>query len=79
MSSHLHLIAFKDEPNNLSDTLRDFKKYTAKKIIEQIKEEAESRREWLLNKLAHNGKSSSSNKEFKLWQSGNHPVELFSV
>lgn len=34
--------------HKLSDTIRDFKKFTSKKIIELIKEEPESRREWFL-------------------------------
>jgi REP element-mobilizing transposase RayT len=78
MPSHLHLIASADEPNNLSEIIRDFKKFTAKRIVEQIQEEAESRREWLLDKLAYNGRISVNNTNYKLWQEGNHPVELFS-
>lgn len=48
MSNHLHLIAGSDRNTTLSNILRDFKKYTSKKLIEQIKEEPESRRDWLL-------------------------------
>ncbi|MFN8258779.1 MAG: transposase [Bacteroidales bacterium] len=47
MSSHLHMICRAEKGNNLSDILRDFKGYTSKKIIEQIYEEPESRRERL--------------------------------
>ena len=78
MPSHLHLIASADEPNNLSDIIRDFKKFTARRIVNQIKEEPESRREWLLDKLAYNGRIAPDNETYKLWQSGNHPVELYS-
>jgi putative transposase len=48
MHSHLHLICSAAEGFCLSDILRDFKKFTSKKIIGQIKNEPESRREWLL-------------------------------
>ena len=47
MSSHIHMIVSARE-GNLPDIIRDFKKYTAKEIIIHIKEEPESRREWLL-------------------------------
>ena len=47
MSNHLHLVACASEDGNLSDILRDFKKFTSKAIIEAIKEVPESRRDCL--------------------------------
>ena len=47
MPSHLQ-ICKADEGYNLSDILRDFKTYTSKQIINQVIEEPESRREWIL-------------------------------
>jgi putative transposase len=48
MSNHLHLIVAAKE-NNLSDVLRDFKKFISKQIIKAIEENKhESRREWML-------------------------------
>jgi putative transposase len=38
MSSHLHLIVSASEGFKLSEIIRDFKKHTAKKIIEQSHE-----------------------------------------
>jgi putative transposase len=48
MSNHVHLIvSVKNE--NLSDILRDFKKFTSKQVIAAItKNENESRKEWML-------------------------------
>lgn len=44
MSNHVHLMV-KARDENLSDVLRDFKKFTSKQIIKAIKEnEKESRR-----------------------------------
>jgi len=43
MSNHLHLIAGAGDEGNLSDILRDFKKFTSKSIIDAIKENPESR------------------------------------
>jgi REP element-mobilizing transposase RayT len=54
MSNHCHLIvSAKDE--NLSDIIRDFKKYTSKAIFKAIENNKyESRREWLLKTLKYN-------------------------
>jgi putative transposase len=57
MSNHLHLIASASEGNNLSDILRDFKKFTSKDLIRSIKETPESRRDWLLNLFWYAGKN----------------------
>jgi REP element-mobilizing transposase RayT len=48
MSSHLHMIARAIGKQILPEILRDLKKYTAKAIIQQIEDEPESRKEWLL-------------------------------
>lgn len=47
MSNHLHLIACASENSNLSDILRDFKKFTSKALIDAIKETPENRRDWM--------------------------------
>jgi REP element-mobilizing transposase RayT len=46
MSNHMHMIVRSDD-GELSTLLRDFKKFTASKIIEKIKSDSESRREWM--------------------------------
>jgi REP element-mobilizing transposase RayT len=46
MTNHIHLI-IESENENSSDVIRDIKKFTAYKIIETIKSEPESRREWI--------------------------------
>lgn len=48
MPSHIHLLCRADDQSPLSDVIRDFKKYTSRKIIENILNEKESRREWML-------------------------------
>src|ERR1043166_9373839 len=47
MPSHLHIVAAPADGFNLSDILRDFKKFTSKAIVQQIMDEPESRREWM--------------------------------
>ena len=43
MTNHLHLLARCEEPHHMSDFLRDFKKFTSKKLAEAILNEPESR------------------------------------
>ncbi len=78
MSNHLHVLVNVDDPFDLSAVIRDFKKYTSKRIMEQIQEEPESRREWMLNLFSYAGKQSKSHKTFKFWQAGNHAIEVYS-
>jgi REP element-mobilizing transposase RayT len=78
MPSHLHLIANTSVKFELSDVVRDFKKYTSKAIIKQIKNEPESRREWLLERFWLAGKDNNKIKDYKFWQDGNHAIEVYS-
>ncbi len=79
MTNHLHLIAGTEEKDNLSDILRDFKKYTSKAIIKAIREIPESRQNWLLNIFWYSGKNNRKIKYYKVWQNGNEAKEIFSV
>jgi putative transposase len=67
-----------NEPFHLKDTIRDFKKFTAKQIISQIENEPESRREWMLSLFASAAVNSSKHTKYRFWQEGNHAIELFS-
>lgn len=77
MSNHIHLIVqSKDE--KLSDLIRDFKKFTAKNILETIENEPESRRDWMLKRFEFACKSHSRNEKHQFWQYGNHPEEIYT-
>lgn len=77
MPSHLHLVVSKEnEKDNLSDIMRDFKKYTSKLIVKTVTEIAESRKKWLLNHFGFAGKIDPKIKYYKFWQDGLHPIEL---
>lgn len=78
MSNHVHLI-IQSQNNNLSDIIRDFKKYAAKAIIKEIKGGRESRREWLLERFAKATETHSRNKTYQFWKYGNHPEEIYST
>jgi len=77
MPSHLHLMV-SSETGHLSATLRDMKRHTSKKIIDAIRKEPESRREWILEHFRKAASKHKRNNEFQVWMHHNHPVELFS-
>jgi REP element-mobilizing transposase RayT len=77
MSNHIHLIAHSSE-GKLSDTIRDIKKFTSKKIIETIQTIPESRREWLLNRFEFKARQNTRNKNFQVWTHENHAIYLYS-
>ena len=68
MSSHLHLICKATNGFILSDIMRDFKKFTSKKIIQTIINEPESRREWLLPLFEKACEHLKRNQKYKVWQ-----------
>ena len=78
MSNHLHLIA-SAKNENLSDILRDFKKYTSKQIIETIiNNKQESRKDWMLRIFKAEGSKNLRNKTYQFWRQDNQPQELYS-
>ncbi|MEN2398875.1 transposase [Flavobacterium sp. MC2016-06] len=77
MSNHIHLIV-QSEEGELSDLLRDFKKFTSKSILDKIQNEPESRREWMLERFKLATESHSRNTNYQFWQYGNHAEEIYT-
>ena len=78
MPSHVHLV-FRSANEDPSGLLRDFKKYTSKKIVKAIEENPqESRKEWLLWMLERAAKKKGNITGRQLWQYHNKPIELWS-
>lgn len=78
MTNHLHIIAgVKDgSDNTLSDILRDFKKFTNKRILAEIETGIESRRKWMLNQFEFAGRFNPKIQGYKFWQDGNEAKEI---
>jgi len=76
MSNHLHMIISRNSKFELFEIMRDFKKFTAKQIIETIQLENESRQKWILSELSFAAKVSTRHENFRVWQDGNHAIEL---
>ena len=93
MSNHIHLIA-SAHSNNLSDILRDFKKFTSRQLVNAIRNnEQESRRASLpagqagmLAIFKKAGEANSRNSEIQFWRQSlsrtwcgnNQPKEIYS-
>ena len=66
MSTHIHLI-IESESSKLSDLIRDFKKFTAKTILNKIETEPESRADWMLKRFEFACKSHSRNEKYQFY------------
>ena len=77
MSNHLHAVVSAKEGYVLSDIVRDFKKFTAGKILTELEKSTfESRKSWLIWLFKSAGKQNSRNETYQFWQQQNHPIEL---
>jgi putative transposase len=78
MTNHIHVIASVKEGLQLSDVIRDFKKFTAKRIWESIEKDPESRREWLQYMFKYFAINNKTGQEFQIWTHNNHPITVWS-
>ena len=79
MSNHLHMIAYANEEYELSNIIRDFKKFIARSIIQDlIHNPKESRSEWMLQIFKHHGQCNNNNDKYQFWKRSNHPIELYN-
>ena len=77
MTNHIHII-LSSKVGKLSDTIRDFKSYSSKKILESIKMKGESRREWMLQIFSKEAEKRKRKSEYQLWSHENHAIEITS-
>ena len=79
MSNHVHLI-FRASKGNPSDLIRDFKGFTARKMLQTIEGNVqESRQQWMLWMFEQAGKRNSNVKHRQFWQQHNQPIEIWSL
>ncbi len=76
MTSHIHVILSAEEGSDLVAIIRDYKKFTSKKLIELIKSIPESRREWLLNKFEFEAQRIKRGSNYLLWEEGYHAKQI---
>jgi len=69
MPNHFHAVVSAPE---LSSVIADMKKFTARRILEQLKTEG---RDWLLNQLSY-FRAAHKSTEHQVWQEGVHPQAI---
>ncbi len=78
MSNHLHLIV-NSVDGCLSNTIRDFKRFTSNRIIKEIKENTqESRKDWMLSRFENKAKEHKRNERYQFWTHENHAIYLYT-
>jgi len=70
LENHLHLIA---SSSNLQKEIRNFKSFTARQIIEFLKE---YKVKYVLDQLKFYKKQHKKDQEYQLWQEGYHPQSI---
>jgi len=78
MPRHLQMMCRAKVGFELSATPGDFKKFAPKKIIQNIKEEPDSRRECFLELFSRACEHLKREQDFKVWQDGYHAGDLTS-
>ena len=77
MSNHIHLVASMKDGHSMSGFVRDFKKFTAKKIVSAVNSNpAESRREWMMRAFSRAGQFNNNNEIVQFWEQDYHPIVL---
>ena len=72
MEHHFHLIASAPE---LTKTMKEFKSYTARRIIDYLENRNFAK---LLDKLHREKLAHKTKCDYQLWQEGSHPEEIYS-
>ncbi|WP_276135144.1 REP-associated tyrosine transposase [Polluticoccus soli] len=76
MNNHVHMIISAEGDSQLADIVRDFKKFTAAKLLEAVDQSSESRRSWMMWLFGAAGRANTNNTHYQFWQQDNHPIAL---
>lgn len=76
MPTHVHMIAATAKGSNLTDIVRDFKRYTSRGITRQLEADGNDRFLWVFRKAAEEARKGSKH---QVWQPGNHPETIESA
>lgn len=72
LDNHVHLVVSGD---NLANTIKDFKRHTAREIIKLAQNEEKT---WLLNQFRFFRKKYKTDSEYQVWHEGFHPKQIIS-
>ncbi len=77
MTNHLQLVV-QQKNGKLSGWVRDFKKFTSKKLLKMILENPqESRKEWSKMIFAYHAEFNKRSGDMQFWTLENHAIELY--
>lgn len=77
MPSHIHAILWPEDGINVSDIIRDFKRFTSRKISSEA--EKQNRMDWLKRfTLARSQNRAQDISTYQVWQEGSHPEAIFT-
>ena len=80
MPNHLHFIIGAQDLDQVHSILRDFKKFTSKKILaELLNDIQESRREWMLKLFNQAGEKDKKIAQYRFWQEGCYTEVISSL
>lgn len=78
MSNHLHMIVSAGAGQTVAEIVRDFKKFTSKRILTELETDPqESRREWMLDRFRFAGANDKKITNYRFWQEGYHPEVIY--
>lgn len=77
MTNHMYAI-LSARDGNLSNLIRDFKRYTATQVLKAIQSIPESRGDWMLKRFEFASRSNVRNGSHQLWLHDNHPEIIYS-
>jgi putative transposase len=76
MTNHLHLLAQAKPGFVIADLEKEYKSFTATKIMEAIDTEPQLRRDWMLNRFENFGTMLGLMKKYHVWQNCSHPLYI---
>ena len=76
MSNHIHLMA-RSQNGDLSGTIRDFKSFTSKKMLDVLNTNMESRSDWMKMVFEYHAKFKSK-QTHQIWTHENHAEYIYS-
>ena len=77
MFTHAHAILWPDDGTYLSDVIRDFKRFTSRKIS-QLAEQQDSKQILLAFRNARKENRAQDVSTYQVWQEGSHPEAIFT-
>ncbi len=77
MPSHLHAVLWPEQGINLSDVLRDFKRFTSRAISGEAFTQGDTRALGVFSIARQRGRGGNTS-QYQVWQEGSHPEAIYS-